>query len=199
MVRSPEQMVFAAREAAQALHGRVCRGGLVARFVDGYAAAFERRGLQSSPLRYKELLSTITREALVAAAARLFALLPAKITRRKKALLKGPEAEAVETFRGAFLGGLGELMKWMPGEREGFRDDLDLYARMEARRPRNAGSGRPKYPTEGAFVDRCALLLDPSLLEKAREAAGKFQVELEAQAEEALDSVFQKPRRSARR
>ena len=193
MSYTQEQIVLGAREAARGLLDQLGRGGLVARFVDGYVAANERRGLKDSPLRYKELLATITREALLAAVAQLFALLPARVTGRKKALLRGPEAEAVELFRMAFLNALGECTKWTPPERDDFADDLELYARMAARL--SAGGRRAKFPTEGPFVDRCGLLLDPSLLDKARAAAGKFQLELEGIAEEMLDVAFGKKRR----
>jgi len=195
MPYSREQLILGACEAAQTLLDRLGRGDLVARFVDSYVAAYHRRGLKDSPLRYKELLSTITREALLPAVARLFELLPAAITGRKKALLKSPEAEAVETFREAFLNSLGQQMRWMAADREEFREDLELYARIAVRLPRSPAARKPGYPTEGPFVDRCALLLDPSLLDKARQSAGKFQVQLEAVAEEILQATFKKKRK----
>jgi len=195
MPYSREQLILGAREAAQILLDRLGRGDLVARFVDGYVAAYHRRGLKDSPLRYKELLSTITREALLPAVAKLFELLPAAITGRRKGLLKGAEAEAVETFREAFLNGLAEQMRWMPSDREEFRDDLDLYARMAVRLPKSPAPRKPGYPTEGPFVDRCALLLDPSLLDKARQSAGQFQAELERTVEEILQATFKKSRK----
>ena len=195
MPYSREQLVLGAREAAQMLLDRIGRGRLVERFVDGYVAAFHRRGLKDSPLRYKELLSTITREALLTAVARLFVLAPAAITGRKKSLLKGPEAEAVQMFREAFLNCLAEQMQWLGAEREEFRDDLELYARIAVRLAKGSGARRQSYPTEGPFVDRCALLLDPSLLDEARRSAGKFQVELEREAEEILQATFKKKRK----
>jgi hypothetical protein len=194
MPYSREQLILGAREAAQSLLERLGRGGLVARFVDDYVGDYHRRGLKDSPLRYKELLSTITREALLPAVARLFERAPAAITGRKRSLLKGPEAEAVGLFREAFLNCLTEQMRWMPADRDEFRDDLELYARMAMRQlksaPRKSG-----YPTEGPFVDRCALLLDPSLFDKARQSAGKFQTELERLAEEILQETFTKKRK----
>jgi hypothetical protein len=195
MPYSREQLILGAREAAQGLVDRLGRGDLVARFVDGYVTAYHRRGLKDSPLRYKELLSTIMREALLSAVARLFELLPAAITGRKKALLKGSEAEAVETFREAFLNCLAEQMRWLPSDREAFRDDVELYARLAVRLPKNPNARKAAYPTEGPFVDRCALLLDPSLLDKARQSAGKFQKELESAAEEILWATFKKKRK----
>lgn len=195
MPYSREQLILGARDAAQILLDRLGRGGMVARFVDGYVAAYHRRGLKDSPLRYKELLSTITREALLPAVARLFEQLPAVITRRKRALLKGPEAEAVETFREAFLNCLTEQMRWMASERDEFREDLGLYVRMAVRQAKGPAPRKPSYATEGPFVDRCALLLDPSLFDKARQSAGKFQSELEDAADEILQATFKKKRK----
>jgi hypothetical protein len=46
----------------------------------------------------------------------------------------------------------------------------------------------------GPFVDRTALLLDPSLMEQARRAAGKFQIELNAASDRVLRRVFSRRR-----
>ena len=43
-------------------------------------------------------------------------------------------------------------------------------------------------------MDRTALLLDPSLMEQARRAAGKFQMELNAAADRVLRGVFSRRR-----
>jgi hypothetical protein len=45
-------------------------------------------------------------------------------------------------------------------------------------------------------VDRTALLLDPSLMEQARRAAGKFQLELNTAADRVLHKVFSHHRRN---
>ena len=47
--------------------------------------------------------------------------------------------------------------------------------------------------TSGPFVDRTALLLDPSLMEQARRAAGKFQMELNTAADRVLRGIFFAP------
>ncbi len=47
-----------------------------------------------------------------------------------------------------------------------------------------------KGTASGPFVDRVAMLLDPSLMEQARREAGKFQNELNAAADRVLQKVF---------
>jgi hypothetical protein len=43
----------------------------------------------------------------------------------------------------------------------------------------------------GPFADRCAMLLDPSLMEKARAAASELHSELEKIASRVLANAFQ--------
>jgi hypothetical protein len=51
-------------------------------------------------------------------------------------------------------------------------------------------SGKNSRRAEGPFVDRCALLLDPSMFEQARRAAGKFLGQLDALAEKSVKQAF---------
>ena len=53
---------------------------------------------------------------------------------------------------------------------------------------------RGRAAASGPFVDRVALLLDPSLMEQARRAAGKFQLEINAAADRVLRKVFSRRR-----
>ena len=182
------------RDLALRLRAALDEQRLVSRFVDAYAKKYERAGLKESPLRYRELLVTLTREAWLALAARAESRLPPKISGRRGAL-RPSEAEAAGVFREAFLGEVGRLLQWIPSDREEFHRDLQLYAHIAARQPHPARAKRSSAAVEGAFVDRCALLLDPSLLEKARKAAGRFHLELEDLADKALQAIFRKPRK----
>jgi hypothetical protein len=56
------------------------------------------------------------------------------------------------------------------------------------------GGRSARATASGPFVDRVALLLDPSLMEQARRAAGKFQLELNAAADRVLRKVFSRRR-----
>jgi hypothetical protein len=159
-------------------------------FVDGYAARFRRPGLKAHTVQFHDLLDTIGREALLAMTAQMYRELPRIFTRGKSDLLRGAAADAADAFREAFFTFLGGAMDWGPAERDAFRRDLELYLQLD---PGEARAGRPRRRTEsvqGPFVDRCGLLLDPSLLDKARQAAAKFLTELEALTDRFLAETF---------
>jgi len=225
MASESKELAWRARDFASRLLAVLASGQRVSAFVDAYIAEFDRRGLTGDAARRRELLETIGREALLAMFARAQAQLPRHLTRRRPPILKGPEIRAAETFRQACIAALAQTLHWGPGEVEEFRRDADLYAQLGARQPalavspawtnksafvRGAAARRsgiksrkqtespPRaagQPLQGPFVDRAALLLDPSLMEKARAAAGKFLREAEALADQALAAAFRaKPR-----
>jgi hypothetical protein len=176
------------RQTAAALVAALEREKLVARFVDAYIAETKRRGIKDSPLRYRELLGTLGREALLAAVMKLHTALPAHLSRRNEPVLRGPEAAAATAFWEAFHAALGAQLRWTPADIAEFQSDQLLLTQMSAAQPRSTKPGRGAAP--GPFADRCALLLDPSMLEKARQAAARFQLEVESLAEKVLAGVF---------
>ena len=62
--------------------------------------------------------------ARLPAGARLFELLPAPISGRKKDLLKGAEAQTVELLREAVVNCVSERARWRVGEHEELDDEL---------------------------------------------------------------------------
>jgi hypothetical protein len=98
------------------------------------------------------------------------------------------EAAALNLFREEFFSALGQALRWTPAEFEEFARDYDLYESAGGGRNVSARSG--KAAASGPFVDRCGLLLDPSMLEQARRAAGKFEAQLRAATLQALKRVF---------
>jgi hypothetical protein len=102
--------------------------------------------------------------------------------------------QAAEASREELLGALAGALRWSAADAEEFRRDLDLYAQLGARTPLPKRPRKPAAPVEGPFADRCALLLDPSMLDNGRRAAGNFLSELEAAAGKALASVFRRRR-----
>lgn len=210
----PRELVVRAREAAALLLAMLNRNGMVARFLDMYAAEHRRPGRADQPAHYREQLQTIRREAILAIVLRIEAALPARLKvsvtvrgarradRLKKGKKKGPRSKSrekptmelgipfLDLFREEFFVALGQALDWTDEDAREFWRDLALYENLSPRSPR-----RPdKAPPSGPFVDRVGFLLDPSLMDQARRTAGKFQAEVNAAADQVLRRVFSRHR-----
>jgi len=168
-----------AGELAHRLVRDVGRDGLVARFVRSYAEMHGRHGLLSDPARLPELASTVGREALLVMAADVRRLLPQAFLPGPKGLLRPDDAAFLETFYAEFLASLSRGLDWpsaeASAEAEMFQRDLEMYRRW-GQRPASAASA--EHAGESPFRDRCALLLDPAMMEQARRAAAEFEKEV---------------------
>jgi hypothetical protein len=161
----------------------VGREGLVARFVRSYAERHGRQSLLSDPARLPELASTIGREALLIMAAEVRRLLPQAFAPGPKGALRPDDAAFIDAFYAEFLASLARGLDWpsaeasaeAPSETELFRRDLEMYRRWGQRPPTSASAGRAG---ESPFRDRCALLLDPAMMEQARRGAADFEREI---------------------
>ena len=208
-----------AREAAARLLATLDHDELVPRFLDMYAAENRRPGRADQPAHYREQLETIRRESLLAMVLRAEAALPtrlkvhvtvretkrrvkpkkgkksAKAKRSKKKSARKPGLDLaiplLDLFREEFFVALGQALRWTDEDAQAFWHDLELYESLAANEPRRDGR---RAIASGPFVDRTALLLDPSLMEQARRAAGKFQMELNAAADRVLRGVFSRRR-----
>ncbi|HEY6442821.1 MAG TPA: hypothetical protein VIY66_05720 [Candidatus Acidoferrales bacterium] len=207
----PRELVVRAREAAAILLATLDRNEMVARFLDMYAAENRRPGRADQPAFYREQLQTIRRESILATVLRIEAALPARLKvsvtvrgakapRKKKKGKKGGSSRPVkrkanlelaipflDLFREEFFVALGQSLDWTDEDAREFWHDLELYEKLSAA---DSGHQSRRARTSGPFVDRVALLLDPSLMEQARRAAGKFQVELNAAADRVLRKIF---------
>jgi len=161
----------------------VGRDGLVARFVRSYAERHGRQGLLSDPARLPELATTIGREALLVMAAEVRRLLPQAFAPGPKGALRPDDAAFIEAFYAEFLASLARGLDWpsaeasaeAPSETELFRRDLEMYRRWGQRVAPAASAGRAG---ESPFRDRCALLLDPAMMEQACRGAADFEREI---------------------
>ena len=176
-----------ARTVARAVVGLVLEEERAARFVQRYTLDFRRLGIAGEAEHKAELLAAIERESLLLVAARIERTLPHSAGARFSRLA---ETEAVAGFRQPFLTFLGGSLAWDNDEREAFRRDLAMYLRLAAREGRAMGPRRGPAPAAGAFVDRCAFLVDPSMMGQAREAAARYQAELESCADQAVRAAF---------
>jgi hypothetical protein len=212
----PRELVVRAREAATVLLATLDRNEMVARFLDMYAAEHRRPGRADQPSFYREQLQMIRRESILAAVLRIEAALPSRLQvsvnvrggrrppQKKKRGHKASRSKSrhrttgldmaipfLDLFREEFFVALGQSLGWSEEDAQEFWRDLELYEMLTAREPsrpsRRAGASGP-------FVDRVALLLDPSLMEQARRAAGKFQLEINAAADRVLRKVFSRRR-----
>jgi hypothetical protein len=215
----PRELVVRAREAATQLLATLDRDEMVARFLDLYAAEYRRPGRADQPAFYREQLERIRRESVLAAVVRIEAALPTrlkvsvtvrgtKLPRKQNKRQKGrkraqsrPRAKAamelaipfLDLFREEFFVALGQAMDWSDDDAREFWRDLDIYRMLGARRSPGAARGGAGA-VSGPFVDRVALLLDPSLMEQARRAAGRFQLEIHTAADRVLQKVFSRRR-----
>ena len=212
----PRELVVRAREAAAVLLATLDHNEMVARFLDIYSAEHRRPGRADQPSFYREQLQMIRRESILAAVLRIEAALPARLKvsvtvrgagrplkkkkKGKKAARSKPRAKSagldlaipfLDLFREEFFVALGQSLSWSEEDAQEFWRDLELYEMLAAREPsRPAG----RAAASGPFVDRVALLLDPSLMEQARRAAGKFQLEINAAADRVLRKIFSRRR-----
>jgi hypothetical protein len=212
----PRELVVRAREAAVLLLATLDRNEMVARFLDLYAAEHRRPGRADHPAFYREQLATVRREAILAMVLRIEAALPARLkvsvtvrsARRPRKTKKGskrgkaraPKAALelaipfLDLFREEFFVALGQSLDWNDDDAQRFWRDLEIYEQLNERAPRRPTGHASRVAASGPFADRVAMLLDPSLMEQARRAAGKFQLELDAAADRVLRSVFSRRR-----
>ncbi len=203
------------------LLSRLDRDELVPRFLDMYAAEYRRPGRADQPSHYREQLQTIRREAILAMVLRIEGALPKRLKVRvtvglsrkpKRPKKRGKKARGkkkkntarkaswdlaiplLDLFREEFFVALGQALDWTDDDAREFWRDLDVYEKLAGSQPRRPAAHRPQAGASGPFVDRVALLLDPSLMEQARRAAGRFQLELNAAADRVLRTVFSRRR-----
>jgi len=201
-----------AREAAALLLSMLDRDEMVARFLDIYAAEHRRPGRADYPSLYREQHANIRREAILAMVLRIEAALPSKLkvsvtvrgaghprkvrNKKKGARPRSAKKPAMELaipfldlFREEFFVALGQSLGWDTEDAELFWRDLELYEQLTGRVPRQSGKSASRAAS-GPFVDRVAMLLDPSLMEQARRAAGRFEADLQTAADRILRRVF---------
>ncbi|HJZ66170.1 MAG TPA: hypothetical protein VKD70_17730 [Candidatus Acidoferrum sp.] len=181
MTRAGSTPIPNAASLAAKLTQSLAQERIVQHFVDSYVVENSRHALQVHAPFYRDLLTLLKREALLAATTSLlekvsagptYGKKPAPLTRKDTAL-----------FRQKFLSALTREKKWNAGDALDFQSDLQIYEEVLSR---NSGQRRARKPFESAhhpFVDRCAFVLDSSFMEKARVAATRALIAIEELAE----------------
>ncbi len=178
---------------AQRLSESLVRDRVVPRFVDSYVVEHGRYGLQVHAGLYRDLLSLIQREALLAASACALDLLSRPALARDERRFEPMKRKDAAAFRQKFLAALARQQQWNAGVALEFQSDLQTY---EAILLKAAHERRRRKPFEAAnhpFVDRCAFLLDSSFLENARLAASRALMTLEELATRETEQLFIQP------
>ena len=179
MTRGPNPVTDAPAELAQKLVETLLRERVIPRFVDSYVVENGRHALQVHASLYRDLLTILQREALLAACVRALELASTETITSGKGKQRVVVRKGAETFRRKFLSALARQQNWNAGDALDFQSDLRMYEDLLRRA---AASRRPRKPYEAAnhpFVDRCAFMLDSAFLEKARLAASRALANLE--------------------
>jgi hypothetical protein len=186
-----------AGELAHRLMRAVERDGLVAEFVRAYAGRYGRRKLLTEPARLHELERTMGREALLAMTVEIRRLLPRAFASGPGGALRPEEATLCDAFYAEFVASLERALEWdsteSATESGSFERDLEMYRQWSNR------SAAPSRAAESPFPDRCAILLDPAMMEQARHAGAGFEVELASAAAKMLGRLGRDAVRPARK
>jgi hypothetical protein len=170
------------RELAKLLLHALKSSRLASAFLESYAKQFDRPEATAHPERRRELETMLDREMLLAMTAHIarVALLNARQSSRR-----APRARNVDptVFLRELLAALAKESNWTAGDAMEFRGDLEIYRHLTALAASRSSPTRSRVVLAGPFVDRCAILLDPSMIENASRAAGKLLLQLEVLAD----------------
>jgi len=178
---------------AQRLGEALLRERIVPRFVDSYVVEHGRFGLQVHAALYRDLLTLLQREALLAMSVRAMEIAEMSAASGGAKAPVRTRRKFAAAFQQNYLAALTRQQRWNAGDALEFQADLQMYRAILAK---TGPTRRARKPFEGAhhpFVDRCAFLLDPSFLEKARVAASRSLTSLETLTTEIAQEIFQAP------
>jgi hypothetical protein len=179
MARAQNAAAETSTVLAQNLVETLLRERVIPRFVDSYVVENGRHALQVHASLYRDLLTILQREALLAACVRALEVAASETIVSSSGKQRVVARKGAEAFRRKFLSALARQQNWNAGDALDFQSDLRMYEDLLRRA---AASRRPRKPYEAAnhpFVDRCAFLLDSAFLEKARLAASRTLASVE--------------------
>jgi len=178
---------------AQRLSDDLVRERIVPRFVDSYVVEHGRYGLQVHAGLYRDLLSLIQREALLAASVHALEMLAGGAIGREMRKSQPMTRKDAAAFRQKFLAALARLQQWNAGSTLEFQSDLQMYEEILMKAAHHKRRRKPFEAVNHPFVDRCAFLLDSSFLENARVAASRALTHLEQLSGKLIEEVFETP------
>jgi hypothetical protein len=153
---------------------------VVPRFVDSYVVEHGRYALQVHAGLYRDLLTLLQREALLAISAQALEIAWKGAGVRDDRKFTPMTRKDAAAFRQRYLAALTRQQNWNMGTALEFQSDLQMYENILARAQPLRRSPKPFEAANHPFVDRCAFLLDSSFLENARVAASRALVNLDS-------------------
>jgi len=189
MPREKQNGIDAPGELAQRISEALIRERVVPRFVDSYVVENGRHALQVHASLYRDLLSLLQREALLALTVRALAIVcnePQPAGKSKPRPMPRRDATA---FRRKFLASLTRQQGWTAGDALDFQRDLQMYEELQTRAAAKRRTRKPYEAADHPFVDRCAFLLDSSFMENARLAASRALTGIEKLAVAVTEQV----------
>jgi hypothetical protein len=160
-------------ELGQQIVEALRRERIVPRFVDSYVIENGRHAIQVHASRYRDLLTLLQREALLALTVRTLEIVCNEPRAEGKFKPRPMLRRDAVVFRRKFLAALARQQEWTAGDALDFQRDLQMYEELLARANSTRRSRKPFEAANHPFVDRCAFLLDSSFMEKARLAASR--------------------------
>jgi len=176
-------------ELAKRITEALLRERVVPRFVDSYVVENGRHALQVHASLYRDLLTLLQREALLALTVRALAIVcdePHAAGKSKPRPMLRRDATA---FRRKYLASLARQQGWTAGDALDFQRDLQIYQELLARAAAKRRTRKPFEAADHPFVDRCAFLLDSSFMENARLAASRALTGIEELAAALTEQV----------
>jgi hypothetical protein len=188
--KTKQPALDSAASLAKRLSERLLQERLVPRFVDSYVVEHGRYGLQVHAGLYRDLLTLLQREALLAVSALALEIAckgESSKNSRKPTPMTRKDATA---FRQKYLTALARQQQWNVGAALEFQSDLQMYESILARTNPSRRGRRSLEVANHPFVDRCAFLLDSSFLENARAAANRALANIEALTVQLISEVL---------
>lgn len=176
---------------AQRLGEALLRERIVPRFVDSYVVEHGRYGLQVHAALYRDLLTLLQREALLAMSACALEIAAETATQGVAKIPAQTKRKFAAAFQQKYLAALTRQQRWNAGDALEFQADLQMYQAILARAAPSRRARKPFEVANHPFVDRCAFLLDSSFLEKARVAASRALTGLESLTAEVTVGILQ--------
>jgi hypothetical protein len=197
LTRKPKSLApDAATQLAERLSESLLRERLVPRFVDSYVVEHGRYGLQVHATLYRDLLTLLQREALLACSAHALEIVSKGGSAQENSKRKPLKRKEARAFRQKFLAALTRQQRWNAGEAMEFQSDLVMYEEILRRGGTSQRRRKPFEVANHPFVDRCAFVLDSSFMDKARVASSRALTNLETLTAEITEAVVVNPARS---